>query len=57
MRLAAHLRVSTDQQTEGLGLEVQEAIITKWARTHGHAIAATFTDAGVSASDGLDTRC
>jgi len=56
MRLAEYLRVSTDQQTEGLGLDVQEATITKWARTHGHTIAATFTDAGVSGSNGLDTR-
>ena len=56
MRLAAYLRVSTDQQTEGLGLDVQEATIAKWARTHGHTIAATFTDTGVSGSNGLDTR-
>jgi DNA invertase Pin-like site-specific DNA recombinase len=56
MRLAAYLRVSTDAQTDGLGLDVQEATITKWARAHGHQITATFTDAGVSGSNGLDTR-
>jgi DNA invertase Pin-like site-specific DNA recombinase len=56
MRVAAYLRVSTDAQADGLGLEVQETAITKWAAAEGHTIAATFTDAGISGSNGIDTR-
>jgi DNA invertase Pin-like site-specific DNA recombinase len=56
MKLAAYLRVSTDAQTDGLGLDVQEATIRKWAGVHGHQIVGMFTDAGVSGSNGLDTR-
>ena len=54
--LIAYLRVSTDVQAEGLGLDVQKAAITEWARAHGHKIEAEFTDAGVSGSNGLDSR-
>jgi DNA invertase Pin-like site-specific DNA recombinase len=56
MRLAAYLRVSTETQTEGLGLDVQETAIREWAAEHGHTIAGTYTDAGISGSNGLDTR-
>jgi DNA invertase Pin-like site-specific DNA recombinase len=56
MKLAAYTRVSTDAQVEGLGLDVQTATIKKWARDHGHTITATYTDAGVSGSNGLETR-
>jgi DNA invertase Pin-like site-specific DNA recombinase len=56
MKLVAYLRVSTDAQTEGLGLDVQKAAIIEWADAHGQQIAASFTDAGVSGSNGLETR-
>jgi DNA invertase Pin-like site-specific DNA recombinase len=56
MRLAAYLRVSTEAQTEGLGLEVQAEKIGAWAREHHHRLTATYTDAGISGSNGLDTR-
>jgi DNA invertase Pin-like site-specific DNA recombinase len=56
MRLVAYLRVSTETQTEGLGLDVQEATIRKWATAFGHTIVETYTDAGISGSNGLDTR-
>jgi DNA invertase Pin-like site-specific DNA recombinase len=56
MRLAAYLRVSTDTQVEGLGLEVQQAAIKKWAYRDNHKIGATFVDAGVSGSNGLENR-
>jgi DNA invertase Pin-like site-specific DNA recombinase len=56
MRLAAYLRVSTEAQADGLGLDVQETAITKWAGTNGHSIVGTFTDAGLSGSNGIDTR-
>ena len=48
MRLVAYLRISSDTQLDGLGLEVQEQAIRAWARTHRHRIVGTFTDAGVS---------
>ena len=56
MRLAAYLRVSTEAQTDGLGLEVQADAIERWARENGHRIVATFTDAGVSGSNGIEGR-
>ena len=56
MKLVAYLRVSTEVQVEGLGLDVQREAIAEWAGAHEHEIAAEFTDAGVSGSNGLDTR-
>jgi DNA invertase Pin-like site-specific DNA recombinase len=56
MKLVAYLRVSTEVQAEGLGLDVQEDAITEWAETHEHEIVAEFTDAGISGSNGLEAR-
>jgi DNA invertase Pin-like site-specific DNA recombinase len=57
MKLAAYLRVSTDRQAEeGLGLDVQEQAIRKWATVNGHRVASWHRDEGVSGSNGLDTR-
>jgi DNA invertase Pin-like site-specific DNA recombinase len=57
VKVVAYLRVSTDRQAEhGLGLEVQEAAIRKWARANGHRIVAWHRDEGVSGSNGLETR-
>jgi DNA invertase Pin-like site-specific DNA recombinase len=57
MKLVAYLRVSTDRQAEhGLGLEVQEAAIRKWAKANGHRIVSWHRDEGVSGSNGLETR-
>lgn len=57
MKLAAYLRVSTDRQAEeGLGLDVQREQIKRWAKDNGHRVVEWFTDAGVSGSNGLDTR-
>ncbi|MHB8513511.1 MAG: recombinase family protein [Actinomycetota bacterium] len=57
MKVAAYLRVSTDRQAEeGLGLEVQEQAIRKWAREHKHRIVGWHRDEGVSGSNGIDTR-
>ncbi len=57
MRIAAYLRVSTDTQAEhGLGLDVQRQAIRAWARAHGHKITSWHADAGVSGSNGLDSR-
>jgi len=48
VRLVAYLRVSSDSQLDGFGLDVQERAIRTWARTHGHRIVGVETDAGVS---------
>jgi len=57
MKIAAYLRVSTDKQAEeGLGLDVQEAACRTWAKANQHKLVTTFTDAGISGSNGLDTR-
>ena len=49
--------MSTDRQAEdGLGLDVQSDACKKWARANSHRVVATFTDAGVSGSNGLDNR-
>lgn len=57
MKLTAYRRVSTDKQAEeGLGLDVQEHAIRVWAKAQGHKVAVWATDAGVSGSNGLDSR-
>jgi DNA invertase Pin-like site-specific DNA recombinase len=57
MKLAAYLRVSTDKQAEeGLGLEVQEQAIKRWAKRNGHRVVLWTRDEGVSGSNGPDTR-
>ncbi len=52
MRLVAYLRVSSDSQLDGFGLDVQERAVRTWARTHGHRIVDVHTDAGVSGATG-----
>ncbi len=57
MNLAAYIRVSTDVQAEhGLGLEVQRDAIRHWATVHGHRVLGIYEDAGISGSNGLDSR-
>ena len=57
VKVVAYLRVSTDRQAEhGLGLEVQAAEITKWAKINGHRIVLWARDEGVSGSNSLETR-
>lgn len=49
-RWVGYLRVSTDQQTEGYGLDVQRASIEAWAATNDHTVVAWSRDEGVSGS-------
>lgn len=57
LRLVGYLRVSTDRQAEeGLGLEIQEQAIRKWAKANGHKIVGVHRDEGVSGSNGIDSR-
>jgi len=46
VRLAAYLRVSSETQLDGQGLDVQERAIARWATEHGHRVALTFRDEG-----------
>ena len=56
-KVVAYLRVSTDRQAEeGLGLEVQADTIKTWAKANNTRIVDTFTDEGVSGSNGIDNR-
>jgi DNA invertase Pin-like site-specific DNA recombinase len=48
MDLVAYLRVSSDSQVDGFGLDVQERACRKWAKSNGHRIIAVLKDAGVS---------
>src|SRR5207244_13557650 len=57
LRLVAYTRVSTDRQAErGFGLEVQREQIRRWAKSAGHRVVAWYEDAGVSGSNGVETR-
>lgn len=57
MRIVGYIRVSTDQQAEhGLGLDIQERAIRKWAKANGHRLVAVHRDAGVSGSNGVEDR-
>jgi DNA invertase Pin-like site-specific DNA recombinase len=55
-RAVAYLRVSTEAQLDGLGLDVQRAAVEELAQREGLTIAEWFTDEGISGSEGLDTR-
>jgi DNA invertase Pin-like site-specific DNA recombinase len=48
VRLVAYLRVSSETQTDGYGLTVQQAEVREWARRNGHKIVKIHTDAGMS---------
>lgn len=55
MRLVAYLRVSSEGQLEGYGLDVQEKAVRHFAKKGGHQLTKIITDAGVSgATDALD---
>lgn len=43
-----YLRVSSEGQLDGFGLDVQEKACRAWAKSNGHRIVTTHTDAGVS---------
>ncbi|WP_250283157.1 recombinase family protein [Frankia sp. CiP1_Cm_nod2] len=54
MKLIGYIRVSTDRQVDGYGLDVQEKALRAWARTTGHRIDTIHRDEGVSGK--LDDR-
>ncbi len=48
MRLAMYLRVSSEGQVDGFGLDTQEAACRTWARANGHRIVKVCSDEGLS---------
>jgi len=57
VKLVAYLRVSTERQAEeGLGLDVQQRAIGRWARDNGHRVVLVARDEGVSGSSDVDAR-
>lgn len=48
MRLVAYLRVSSEGQVDGYGLDAQRRAVRSWAKSHGQRIVHTCTDEGVS---------
>jgi DNA invertase Pin-like site-specific DNA recombinase len=49
LKLVGYLRVSSPTQVEeGQGLAIQEKLIRRWVREHGHRLLAIHRDAGVS---------
>lgn len=55
MRLIAYLRVSSESQLEGYGLDSQEAAVRGWAKRQSHTIVRVLSDKGVSgATDAVD---
>lgn len=55
-RVIGYTRVSTAEQVEGFGLDVQEAAIRAYCRSHHLRLVAVLSDQGQSGSNGLDTR-
>jgi len=51
-----YLRVSTEAQLDGMGLDIQADAITELAAARGLDLDETFTDEGISGSEGLDGR-
>lgn len=56
MRLVAYLRVSSEGQVDGFGLDAQRKAVRSWAKTHGHRIVHTCTDEAVSGALDADDR-
>jgi len=56
VRAIGYVRVSTAEQVNGFGLEVQERAIRDWAKREEVRLLALNRDEGLSGSNGLDTR-
>lgn len=56
MKYVALLRVSTRNQVEGYGLDVQRAAVEDWAKKHRHRLVAVHVDEGISGTAPLTAR-
>src|SRR3989442_2921018 len=48
VKIVGYVRVSSDGQIDGLGLDVQRQAISRWAKQHGHRLVTVISDEGVS---------
>lgn len=55
-KVIGYTRVSTAEQVDGFGLEVQATAIRKYCKAKGLRLVALVTDEGQSGSNGLDDR-
>jgi len=55
-RAIAYLRVSTESQLDGFGLDIQRDAVVELAAAQGLTLVSTFTDEGISGSEGLNGR-
>lgn len=56
VRVIGYIRVSTENQVDGFGLDVQEKAIRTWARDGGHRLAHIYREEGISGAKELDDR-
>ena len=56
VKAVGYVRVSTSEQVDGFGLEVQRAAIKRYTTENDLRLVRTFSDEGLSGSNGLDTR-
>jgi DNA invertase Pin-like site-specific DNA recombinase len=56
MRLVAYMRVSSEGQLDGLGLDVQEQAIRRWARREGHRVVDVCADPAQSGTIAFTDR-
>jgi DNA invertase Pin-like site-specific DNA recombinase len=55
-QVVGYVRVSTQEQVGGFGLDVQRSAIERYCAEHGLKLVRIAEDAGISGSNGLDTR-
>jgi DNA invertase Pin-like site-specific DNA recombinase len=55
-RAIGYLRVSTTEQVDGFGLDVQEQAVRSYCKLRRLRLVGMFSDEGLSGSNGLDTR-
>ena len=56
MKAIGYVRVSTEEQTNGVSLEAQEAKIRAWCTLHDAELVAIYRDEGISGYKGRDCR-
>ena len=55
-KCAGYVRVSTVEQIDGLSLQAQRDLITRYAKEHGMELVCIYADEGVSAAKSLEKR-
>ena len=55
-KCAGYVRVSTVEQIDGLSLQAQRDLITRYAKEHGMELVGIYADEGVSAAKSLEKR-